>query len=104
MLNPRTLKILLLILAAYGLFAIVAAIQPVDSESAGGVLLALPLLSVYALDSLGIPRLLAQNGWCGWRWCAPTILGWMFAAALWLGNAWLIAWGIASLTSRRTAR
>ena len=98
------LKILALILAAYGLLAIFAAVRPVDSESAAGVLLAIPLLSVYVLHSAGVPGLLQHNGLCGWGWCSPSILGWMFAAALWLGIAWLVAWGIASLTRKRTAR
>ena len=30
----------------------------------------------------------------------PTVFGWIFLALFWLGVAWLLAWGIASLIAR----
>ena len=104
MLKPRTLKLLALILAGYGLLLFPAAIWPSYLDSPAGVLLIAPLLSVYMLHGAGVPGLLEHNGLCGWGWCSPTIAGWLSAAALWLGIAWLVAWGIASLTNRLTAR
>lgn len=100
MFRPRTLKILALLLAGYGLVVVPAAVWPGYLDSRAGVLLAVPLFTVYLLHRAGVPGLLEHNGLCGWGWCSPTLLGWLLAAALWLGVAWLIAWGIASLTDR----
>ena len=100
MLTPRTLKVLALILVGCGLLALVATLFP---ESPVNLLLAAPLLSVYAFHKLGIPGLLEHDGLCGWGWCPPTLLGWLLAAVVWLAAAWVLAWGIGSLT-RRLAR
>ncbi|MEO8250065.1 MAG: hypothetical protein ABI589_11910 [Burkholderiales bacterium] len=104
MLKPRTLKLLMLLLAGYGLAVIPAAVWPAYLDSPAGVLVAIPLLSVYLLHGAGVPGLLEHNGLCGSGWCSPTLLGWLLAAVLWLGIAWLIAWGIAALTHRPVAR
>ncbi len=104
MLKPRTLKILLLILAGYGLLLLPAAIWPMYLDSPARMLMLVPLLAVYMFHSAGVPGLLENDGLCGWGWCPPTLFGWLFAAALWLGIAWLVAWSIASLTNRLAAR
>lgn len=100
MLKPRTLKFLALILAGYGLLLLPAVIWPTYLDSAARILLVAPWVSVYILHGAGVPGLLEHNGLCGWGWCAPTIAGWLFGAALWAGITWLVAWGIASLTDR----
>lgn len=104
MLKPHTLKLLLLIVTGYGLLLLPAAIWPIYLDSPAHVLLLVPLLSVYMFHSAGIPRLLENDGLCGWGWCSPTIVGWALAAAVGLGIMWLVAWGIATLTNRLTAR
>jgi len=68
-----------------------------------GLLLLAPLLSVYVFHTLGVPGLLEHNGLCGWGWCAPTTFGWLVTAAFLLIGTWLIAWAIASLTTRVAA-
>ncbi|MDF3029824.1 MAG: hypothetical protein K0R03_382 [Moraxellaceae bacterium] len=104
MLKPRTLKVLALLLVAYGLLWLFATLTSSHSSSPLDLLLLAPLLSVYAFHRLGVPGLLEHNGLCGWGWCAPTMLGWLFAAAFMLISVWLIAWAIASLTARLAAR
>lgn len=104
MLMPRTLKILALIFVIYGFLLLPAAVWPSYLDSPIGLLLLIPWLSIYLFHKLGIPGLLEHNGLCGWGWCSPTLFGWLFMAVLWLAVAWIIAWGIASLTSRFTAR
>ena len=104
MLNARTVKVLALILLAYGLLWLPAAFAPSYTESPLGLLLLAPLLSVYVFHKLGVPGLLEHNGLCGWGWCAPTTFGWLFTAAFLLIGTWLIAWAIASLTTRVAAR
>ena len=101
MLKPRTLKVLALILVGFGLLALLALAFP---DSPAGPLLVGPLLSVYAFHKLGVPGLLEHDGLCGWGWCSPTALGWLLAAAAWLAAAWLVAWGIGSLTARLARR
>jgi len=39
--------------------------------------LALPYYLVYLLHQAGMPGLLANDGLCGWGWCAPTLFGWL---------------------------
>jgi hypothetical protein len=94
MLKPRTLKCLALMLVGFGLLLLLAGIFP---DSPAGIVLVGPILSVYVLHKLGVPGLLEHDGFCGWGWCSPTLLGWLVAAALWLAVAWLLAWCIQSL-------
>lgn len=101
MLRPRTLKVLVLLLLIYGLLWLFTAIY---SDSPLGMLLAAPLLSIYAFHKIGVPGLLEHNGLCGWGWCAPTMLGWLVAAVFSLISLWLIAWTIASLSARLASR
>lgn len=98
MLKPRTLKLLVLILAVYGLLLLLVLARPPYLESPIGLLVIVPGLSVYVFHKLGIPGLLEHNGLCGWGWCAPTAFGWLFIVVFWLAIAWLLAWTIASLT------
>jgi len=100
MLEPRTLKFLAGLVAAYVLVALPAYWGPAWLEEASSVLVLVPLLSIYIFHKLGIPGLLEHGGACGWGWCAPTVAGWAFLAAFWLAFAWLVAWGLARLTAR----
>ena len=102
--KPRTLKILVLILVIYGLLLLPALAWPSYLDSPAGLLLLIPALSIYVFHKVGVPGLLEHNGLCGWGWCSTTLFGWLFLAVFWLAVAWLTAWGIASLTSRFTAR
>jgi hypothetical protein len=98
MFKPRTLKTLALILAIYGLFLLPGLIWSSYLDSPAGVLLLVPMLSVYLFHKAGIPGLLEHDGLCGWGWCSPTVFGWLFVAILWLAAAWLMAWGLASVS------
>ena len=86
MLEPRTLKILVALLAACALLAFLA--PP---------LVLVPFLTPHFFHSLGVPGLLEHGGHCGWGWCSPSPLGWTLMAAVWLAIAWLAAWGLARL-------
>lgn len=100
MLKPSTLKFLAALLLAYVLLWLPAAWSSSYLSSPLGLLLAVPLFSVYAFHQLGFPGLLEHNGMCGWGWCTPTILGWAIGAAVLIIGAWVMAWAIASLISR----
>jgi len=96
MLKPRTLKILVALLLAYGLLWLPAAWISSYPSSPLSLLLAVPLFSVYALHQFGVPGLLEHNGMCGWGWCAPTMLGWLLGSSVLVIGAWMIAWAMAS--------
>jgi hypothetical protein len=97
----RTTRLYLWILAIYGALLLPGAIWPGYLESPVGLLVAVPYLSVYVLDYLGIPGLLANNGACGWGWCAATQFGLGLVAVVWLALGWLLAWLIAVMTTPR---
>jgi hypothetical protein len=65
-----------------------------------GYAVMVPFLSIYLFHHLGIPGLLEHDGACGWGLCSPTAFGWTFLVILWIGVAWLVAWGLARLTVR----
>lgn len=71
-------------------------------DSPLGVVAVMPYLSIYLFHAAGIPGLLQNGGACGWGWCAPTLFGWIFLVAVWLGIAWLLAWALAALTAANT--
>lgn len=102
--KPRTLKILGLILVAYVLLLAPGFFWPAYLDSPAGVLLLVPILSVYLFHSLGVPGLLQNNGLCGWGWCSPTWFGWSFIALVWIFIAWGISRGLAAWMSRTPAR
>lgn len=99
MLELRTLKILGLILVAYVLLLAPGFFWPAYLDSPVGVLLLVPMLSIYLFHSAGVPGLLQNNGLCGWGWCAPTWFGWTFLVLVWLMAAWAVSHGVARLTS-----
>jgi hypothetical protein len=99
MLEPRTLKILGLILAAYVLLLAPGFFWPAYLDSPVGILLLVPMLSIYLFHSLGVPGLLQNNGLCGWGWCSPTWFGWAFLMVAWVMVAWGISRGVAALTN-----
>lgn len=101
MFKSRTRRILALLVAAYALILLPGYFNPAYLDSAIGILLLIPLLSVYLFDQLGIPGLLLNNGLCGGGWCAPTLLGWMLAAFVGLLPLWLLAWAMAALTAKK---
>ncbi len=104
MLLPRTLKILAALLSGYALLAIPAYWGPSFLEPMSSHVVIVPLISIYIFHKLGIPGLLEHNGACGWGLCAPTAFGWAFLVIFWIGVTWLIAWGLARLTTRSKAR
>ncbi len=104
MFKPRTLLTLALIVAAYGLLLLPGIVWPSYLDTPVGLLVAIPFLTIYLFHKIGIPGLLENNGLCGWGWCAPTAFGWCFLVMFWLVVAWFIAWGLASLTNRTSAR
>lgn len=104
MFEPRTLKIFALLVVLYALPVLPALAWPAYLDSPAGWLVLVPGLSVYVFHRLGIPGLLEHDGLCGWGWCAPTPFGWVFLVVFWLVAAWLVAWAIAALTRRLSAR
>jgi hypothetical protein len=103
-LKQRTLKILLGLALGYALLTIPLYVSPAYADSAASLLVLIPVLSIYLFHKIGIPGLLEHNGLCGWGWCSPTPLGYVFLLAFWLGFALLVAWGIAALTLRISHR
>ena len=100
----RTLWVLAALLAGYLVLALPLYVWPAYAASAAGLLVLVPMLSIYLFHKIGIPGLLEHNGLCGWGWCSPTPLGYVFLLAFWLGFALLVAWGIAALTLRISHR
>jgi hypothetical protein len=98
--KQRTFRVLALLLLAYGLAVAPGFVWPAYFESAAGLLVMVPILSIYLFHWIGIPGLLEHNGLCGWGWCSPTVLGWIFLVAFWSLSMVLLAWGIAALTRR----
>ena len=98
MLTPRTLRFLAALIGLFALLVSPALFWPGYLDSPAGLIVAVPFLSIYLFHQFGIPGLLEHNGACGWGWCAPTPFGWVFLCAFWLLLAWLLAWGLASLT------
>lgn len=98
------LRIFALLCAVWLLLSLPGLFWPAYLDSPMGLGVAVPYLSLYAFDMVGIPGLLQNNGACGWGWCAPSTFGWIFIISVWLGIAWLLACLIAwVLGSRRTA-
>ena len=104
MLKFRTLKFLAVIIVTYGMLVLPGLIWPSYLDSPAGMLILVPDLSVYFFHKIGVPGLLEHNGLCGWGWCAPTTFGVVFVVAVWALLAWLLAWGLAELTARLSAR
>lgn len=103
MFQPRTLKVLALIIGVYLLLLAPGMFWSEYFDSPAGYLVLGPFLSVSLFHSLGVPGLLEHNGLCGWGWCSPTPFGWVFMTLAWLLAAWFIAWLLAAL-SRRSGR
>ncbi len=100
MLKQRTLKFLIVLVVTYGLLLLPGAIWPSYFDSGAGLLLGAPFLAIYLFHKAGIPGLLEHDGLCGWGWCAPTTFGWVFLLLFWVAVTWVVAWILASLTSR----
>jgi hypothetical protein len=98
MVEPRTLKTLGILVVAYIVLALPAYIGPAFLAEPSAYFMIVPFLSVHLFQRLGIPGLLQNDGLCGWGLCGPTAFGWLFAAAFWIGMAWIAAWAIARLT------
>jgi hypothetical protein len=103
MLRPRTLKILAALLTGYALLALPAYWGPSYLEAISSSVVMVPFLSIYIFHKLGIPGLLEHNAACGWGWCSPTAFGWVFLLLFWIGVTWIIASGLARLTTRSRA-
>ena len=91
------------LVALYGGLCLPALAWPGWLDSPVGLWVAIPYVSIYLFDTLGIPGLLRNGGRCDWGWCPPSTFGWAFLAAFWLGVTWLVAAGVARLL-RRWAR
>jgi hypothetical protein len=98
--SARIVPAFAILVAAYIALALPAYVGPAFLEEFSSYLVLFTILSLYIPHRLGVPGLLEHNGACGWGWCAPTVFGWIFLALFWLGVAWLLAWGIASLIAR----
>lgn len=98
--RARRLRILLLLWLGYGLLCLPAIVWPAYLDSPVGLVIAVPYLSIYLFHMIGIPGLLENGGMCGWGWCAPSLFGWCFLAAVWLG----VSCALACLIDRLGAR
>jgi hypothetical protein len=93
--RPLTLRILALLLLCLG--AVIAggyAKLPYLATATQGFILGL-LTATYFFSALGVPGLLQHGGHCGWAWCNPTPLGWLFLAVMVLLVLWVVAWMLA---------
>lgn len=89
-----------------GSYTLLLVLGTLFEDTLGAVALALvvvPYFSVLLMHKAGLPGVLEHDGLCGWGWCAPTPLGWVLTAALWLGLAWAVSLGIAKLLRARRA-
>jgi len=98
--NLRTAKIFVGVLIAYTLLSLPAWFGPAFLERISTYIYIAPILAVYVFHSLGVPGLLRHGGHCGWGFCSPTVTGWVVLVMLWAGVVWIVAFGIARLTSR----
>jgi branched-subunit amino acid transport protein len=96
----HTLRVFAVLVAMYGLLTLPALKWPACLDSPAGIVVAVPYLSIYLFHAIGIPGLLQNNGACGWGWCAPTLLGWVFLVFVWLAVAWLVAYAIGRIFLR----
>jgi len=95
-----TPAVLAILLALYGALWLPALAWPGWLDSPVGLWVGVPVVSIYLFDHLGVPGLLQHAGRCDWGWCPPTVFGWAFLVAVWLGVAWLVAAGLARLLRR----
>jgi hypothetical protein len=84
---------------AYGLAWLGVWLWPKFEASPLGLIVGIPPFSIYVFEHFGVPGLTDPTK-CDWMWCKPTILGIVFAAAVWLGAVWLVSASIARLTHR----
>ena len=103
MLQPRTLKILAVLLSLYGLVLLAAYRGPAFLEPVAAWFAFVPYLSLLLFHQAGVPGLLEHKGLCGWGMCAPTALGWAMIVVVWLLAFWLLAWALARWTRRGAA-
>ncbi len=83
----------------YGVAFLGWRLWPAFRESLIGKIVAIPPFSIYLFEHFGVPGLTDRTN-CDWGFCAPSLFGIVFAAAVWLGAAWLIALGLARLRRR----
>jgi hypothetical protein len=96
----RRLSIFAILWTLYALLCLPGIWWPGYFDSALGLVLIAPLLSVYLFSMIGVPGLLDNNGLCGWGWCAPSLFGWIFTLTFCLITSWLIACGIERISRR----
>lgn len=101
MLERRTLRIFAALVGVFVLLGLPAYVGPELLASFSGMVVIVPVMSVYLFHALGMPGLLQHQGYCGWGLCNPTPFGVGFTVAVWLLVFWLAAWGLAYLTGRR---
>jgi hypothetical protein len=102
-LSRRTLRILVLIAAVYALLLLPGVLWPAYFDSPAGYLIIAPLLSVYLFHRIGVPGLI-EHGACGMALCPPSLLGWVFVAALYVACAWLVSWLIGRIIAPWTPK
>jgi hypothetical protein len=101
-LRRRTLKILAILVVAYMVLLLAAYLGPPSLAEASFYVVLIPYASLHVFTHIGVPGLLEHNGMCGWGWCSPTLFGWIFVAALWIGLACLAAWLLAKIITALT--
>lgn len=87
----KTSKIMVALLAGYLLLWAPSLFWTKYLDSPFGFVAVFPVLSVYLFHQAGIRGLLSHNGACGWSWCGPTVLGWLFIISFWT----FVLWGLA---------
>lgn len=101
MFDKRTIVLMAKLMGVYLLLCVPLFVWPGLIDNPVGVILALPFISLYIFDAIGIPGLLENDGACGWGWCGPTPFGVVFVGIFWLLIAWLLARLIIRVTGTR---
>lgn len=91
MFDKRTSALMAKIVGAYLLLCVPLIVWPDLIDNPFGDILALPFISLYFFDAVGIPGLLDNAGACGWGWCGPSLFGILFVGFFWLMIAWFAA-------------
>jgi hypothetical protein len=98
--RKRALKIFAAIVVTYVILTLPGYWWPEYLNSPLGILVLVPFFTVAIFHMIGIPHVLANDGLCGWGWCAPTVLGWVLSYSLWLVIIWLVSVGFSKLTAK----
>ena len=94
MFNKVVITKLAIVVGAYIMLCVPALFIDGYLEKPIGLIVVLPVSSIYFFNSIGIPGLLENSGACGAGWCSPTLFGWVFISCFWIVVVWLMLYAI----------